>query len=449
MNKENVKIIIIPLIISFIVGSLSGIFATIYSPKAFSALGWDFLKISDNSLSQENLGSGDLNQENIEQVEGEGSRGSVEKVVVPEIKSEDELVTKIVEKVNPSVVSIVVSKYVKYYYQDPFDFFNDEFFDFGPFNFQFEPYQEPRIPTPVPDNPDENGGQRKVEVGGGTGFVISEDGLILTNKHVVSEQGADYTVITNDGEKYEAQILATDPFNDLALLKVEGINLPPLELGDSSKIKIGQTVIAIGNALGEYRNTVTKGVISGVGRTITAGNGRGFSETLEDVIQTDAPINFGNSGGPLIDLQGKVIGVNTAIASGGQLIGFAIPINQAKEVIESVKKYGKVVYPFLGVRYVLIDESIAKKNNLPVDYGALIVRGENVTDLAVVPGSPADKAGLMENDIILEVQGEKVTKENNLGKLIRKHKPGDTIELKILRKGEEKTVEVTLDEYKG
>jgi len=233
------------------------------------------------------------------------------------------------------------------------------------------------------------------------------------------------------------------------LLKVEGINLPPLELGDSSKIKIGQTVIAIGNALGEYRNTVTKGVISGVGRTITAGNGRGFSETLEDVIQTDAPINFGNSGGPLIDLQGKVIGVNTAIASGGQLIGFAIPINQAKEVIESVKKYGKVVYPFLGVRYVLIDESIAKKNNLPVDYGALIVRGENVTDLAVVPGSPADKAGLMENDIILEVQGEKVTKENNLGKLIRKHKPGDTIELKILRKGEEKTVEVTLDEYKG
>lgn len=427
-NSNSLKIIIISLIVSLIIGAGAGLVTSIYTFKSLAP------SLEENMAPTEE--------------------------VLPEksnifIKEED-LVVKIVEQVNPSVVSIVVSQYVERYYSPSFPFFEDDFFNFEPFGFEFEFFPGPRIPEtwppeePLPGEPEEpmpEQEKEKIEIGGGTGFVVSSDGLILTNKHVVSEENADYTVVTNDGHKYEAEVLATDPFNDLALLKVEGIDLKPLVLGDSDNIVIGQTVIAIGNALGEYRNTVTKGVISGIGRTITAGDSRGFSETLENVIQTDAAINFGNSGGPLINLEGEVIGINTAIASQGQLIGFAIPINQAKTAIESVNKYGKIVRPFLGVRYILIDETIAKENNLPVNYGALIVRGEKITDLAVIPGSPADIAGLTENDIILEFDGQKITTDNSLSKIIRQYQPGDEVSLKVLKKGEEKIIKVTLDQY--
>jgi len=290
--------------------------------------------------------------------------------------SDSEKTIMAVEKINPAVVSIVVSKYVSNYYSlETYPFGNDFFDDF---------FQGPSIPTPVPN---EEQPKEKQEVGGGTGFVVSaSSGLILTNKHVVTDQAAEYTVITNDGEKYEAEVLARDPFNDMAILKIQATNLPEIKLGDSDQIKLGQTVIAIGNALGEYRNTVTKGVISGISRRVVAGDNYGRSEVLEDVIQTDAAINFGNSGGPLINLQGEVIGINTAISSQGQLIGFAIPINQAKQVINSVKEHGRIVRPFLGVRYMVVNKEIAAKNNLPYDYGALIIKGENSTELAVIPG---------------------------------------------------------------
>jgi serine protease Do len=440
-NFNSAKFIVITILIALLVGAGAGIGAVIYA-----------FKFSPSFLEEINLSL--KGQENTEQIliedNGETKPENIKNQKQEIVLTEEELVKKIVEKVNPSVVSIVVSQYVERYYNIPFQFPGDDFFDFDPFKFNFDLYPGRRIPEtwpPEQESPQPEKFQEKIEIGGGTGFVISNDGLILTNKHVVSEENADYTVVTNSGDKYEAKILAVDPFNDLALIKVEGLNLEPLSLGDSDKIAIGETVIAIGNALGEYRNTVTKGVISGIGRTITAGDMQGLSETLENVIQTDAAINFGNSGGPLINLKGEVIGVNTAIASSGQLIGFAIPINQVKKTIESVQKYGKIIYPFLGVRYLLITEDIAKKNNLPVDYGALIVRGEEISELAVTPGSPADKAGLTENDIILEINGQKITKDNSLSSLIRQYKPGDEITLKVLKKGEEKEIKVILAEY--
>lgn len=347
--------------------------------------------------------------------------------------SQEEAVIKAVKEVSPAVVSIIVTKDVpklKLYYEDPFKEF-EQFFG-QPFEFQVPQYKQE--------------GTEKKEIGGGTGFIVSEDGMILTNGHVVSDKEAEYTVLTNDGKKYPAKVLARDSIRDLALIKIENqeIPFPTIKLGDSDKLQIGQTVIAIGNALGEFRNTVSVGVISGLGRTVTAGGG-GMIETLEDVIQTDAAINRGNSGGPILNLKGEVIGVNFAMAEAAENIGFAIPINKAKKDIEQVKTLGKIVYPFLGVRYVLITENIQKENNLPVDYGAWVREGTG-GETAIFPGSAAEKVGLKEGDIILEFNGEKITLENTLAKIIMKYNPGDKMDLKILREGKEKIFEVTLEE---
>jgi serine protease Do len=239
--------------------------------------------------------------------------------------------------------------------------------------------------------------------------------------------------------------LAKDPVQDLAILKIEGSDFPIVRLGDSDSLQIGQTVIAIGNALGEFQNTVSVGVISGLGRTITASGG-GMIETLEDIIQTDAAINPGNSGGPLLNLKGEVIGINTAVSLEGQNIGFTIPINKAKNDITQVKDLGKIVYPFLGVRYIIITPDIQKENNLSVDYGALIISGQGSDEQAVYPNSPAQKAGLKEKDIILEINGEKITTVNPLSKIISNYKVGDEINLKVLRVQEEKTFSIILEE---
>jgi serine protease Do len=355
-----------------------------------------------------------------------------------EIKEEESATIDAVKSVSPSVVSIIISKDISKIQNNSINFPFGDFFNFG-----------------FPDSgsttkPDTNSNQapQTQEIGGGTGFIISEEGLILTNKHVVSDTEADYTVITSNGTKYPAKVLATDTVNDIGIVKIEAKGLKPVELGDSDKLQIGQTVIAIGNTLSEYRNTVTKGVVSGLSRRVMAGNSDGFSETIEEAIQTDAAINPGNSGGPLINLAGQVIGVNTAVSQEGQLIGFAIPINIVKQAIESVKTVGRIVRPFLGIRYVLITKDIADANNLKVDYGALVLRGTNQTDLAVIPGSPADKAGIVENDIVLEINSQKIDQDHSLANLVAKFKPGDEIELKILHKGEEKTVKVKLEERK-
>ena len=283
-------------------------------------------------------------------------------------------------------------------------------------------------------------------MGAGSGFIVLEDGLILTNKHVVIDKEAEYTVLTNNGKKYSAKVLALDPVQDLAIVKIQDSQkFPAIKLGDSSGIQIGQTAIAIGNALGEFRNTVSVGVISGLGRRVSASGSGGFSELLEDVIQTDAAINPGNSGGPLLNLKGEVIGVNVAMAQGAQSIGFAIPINIAKRDINQIIKDNKLSYPFLGVRYILVDEDVKQKYNLSVDYGALVLQGEK-GEPAVAPDSAAKKAGIKERDVILELNGEKITQDNSMAKTISKYNPGDKVILKVLRDGQEMDIEVILGE---
>jgi len=366
-----------------------------------------------------------------------GSKNSTVKV------EEESATTLVVKQVSPSVVSIIVSKDLSKFYNStgtsPFDSLLNPGF---PFNFFFNGLQ-PQLPQSQPKS------QGKQQIGGGTGFVINQaKGLILTNKHVVDDTEADYTVLTNDGRKFDARVVARDSVNDMALVQIQDHSLPSLALGDSETVAIGQTVIAIGNALGEYRNTVTKGVISGIGRNVVAGDGRGSSESLEGVFQTDAAINPGNSGGPLVNLQGQVIGINTAVNKEGQLIGFAIPVNEAKRMIESYDKYGRIVRPYLGIRYVIVTPELAKANKLEVDYGALISRGQTAEDLAVIPGSPADKAGLVENDIILQANGQKIDTEHSLVKVLAKFAPGDVVKLQVYHRGEKKDVSVKLEEFK-
>ncbi|MBI2591390.1 MAG: trypsin-like peptidase domain-containing protein [Candidatus Brennerbacteria bacterium] len=340
-----------------------------------------------------------------------------------------------VEKASPAVVSIIISKDLPVIEQCPFNPFGDlppefnQFFDFGPFQ-QF-------------NQPCSKGKTKHQEVGGGSGFIVSADGLIVTNKHVVADEAAEYTVLTNDGKKYDAKVLARDPSLDLAVLKIKTSNLPVVALGNSDTIKLGQTAIAIGNALGEFRNTVSVGVISGLARTVTASGG-GMSETIEGVIQTDAAINPGNSGGPILNLRGEVIGINTAIASGAENIGFAIPINQAKRAINSVQKSGRIISAYLGVRYIHLSPEVSEKQKLPVKYGAL-VRG-NDQGPGVLPNSPAAKAGIQAEDIILEVNGQQIDQDHTLASFVQKYSVGDVLNLKIQRGDKVLNLKTVLEE---
>jgi serine protease Do len=348
--------------------------------------------------------------------------------------NEQSAVIDVVKRSSPAVVSIIVSKdlnKVPGYSSSPYDF--------GPFS--FDPFFQSR------GNEENSATPNVQQIGGGTGFIISTDGLIATNKHVVDDADASYTVLTNDGKNYPANVLSRDPVNDLALVKIEATGLPILALGDSSKIEIGQRVIAIGNSLAQYQNTVTTGIVSGIGRTITASGSSG-SEQLEGVIQTDAAINPGNSGGPLLDIGGSVIGINTAMDAQGQLVGFAIPVDDLKNDLESFNKFGRIVKPFLGVRYVLVNEAIKQENNLTVDYGALIVSGGSAAQPAVTPDSAAAKAGLKGGDIILEVNGTKITQEHSLAGTLKNFNPGDVVKMKILSGSQEKEITVTLGESK-
>jgi serine protease Do len=409
------KPIFLVVIISLVIGLIAGTFSAIYiAPFLNERLN---LTTQQPDLFLETF-SGDEKEDHSDTVQPQIAKG------IPDV----------VEEVSPAVVSVIVSKYVpvleKYYY-NPFEEF-EEFFgrDFG---FQIPQYRQK--------------GKELQEVGGGTGFIVSSDGLVVTNKHVVYDEDAEYTVLTNEGEKYPAPVLARDPVQDIAILKISADNLPTVKLGNSDSLRIGQTVITIGNALGEFRNTVSVGVISGLARSITASGG-GMLEQLEEVIQTDAAINQGNSGGPLLNLYGEVIGINTAMALEAENIGFAIPINKVKKDVQDIQTKGRICYPFLGVRYVLIDKTIQEKNNLSVDYGALVIRGDDPSEPAVMPGSAADRSGIVENDIILEIDGVKINQENTLTKLILKHDIGDKVILKVLHRGEEKILEAELGEWK-
>lgn len=410
--NQIVWILVLTIFVSSIFGFLAGTFSGSY-----------FYLEAKNYLSKFNLG--------ITQTENSS------KEYLPQT-SQEQAIINVVKENSPAVVSIIITKDVpilEQYYISPFEeFFGQEFL--------IPQYRQK--------------GTEKQEIGGGTGFIVSKDGLILTNKHVILDESADYTVLTNDGKRFAAKVLAQDPVQDLAIIKIEqektvdsegklNVNsFPVVTLGDSDKLQIGQTVIAIGNALGEFRNTVSVGVVSGLGRTITASGG-GMEETLEDTIQTDAAINKGNSGGPLLNLKGEVIGINTAMSEAGQNIGFALPINKAKKDVEQVKTSGKISFPFLGVRYVLINDSVKEKNKLPVNYGAWLQKGSD-GEPAVSKGSAAEKSGLKEEDIILEFSGEKITTENTLAKILQKYNPNDKVVLKVLRDGKEIDVEVVLGE---
>lgn len=356
---------------------------------------------------------------------GEGSEGEE---VGAQGALEEDTVVAVVRRAAPAVASIVISVE-----QPVFERSIERFSPFGsPFFFEI-----PRLR--------ELGTERQV-VGAGTGFFVSADGYLVTNRHVVENVDATYTVITADGTEYAATVLDRDPVNDLAVLRVEGSAFPTLELGDSDAIQIGERAIAIGYALGRFTNTVSVGVVSGLGRDIRATSGLGQLEALEDLIQTDAAINPGNSGGPLLDTHGLVIGVNVAMAQGSQNIGFAIPANVARPVIESVREHGRIVRPQLGIRYTVITPEFAEEEGLPVEYGALIVGGGD-SPAGVLSGSPAEAAGLREGDIILELDGVRLDEDHTLASLIGARQVGDTITLRVRRGEEEFTVSVTLKEW--
>lgn len=334
-----------------------------------------------------------------------------------EVVSEESIVTKAVEKALPSVVTVVIAKDQQLrdtYRYDPFN-------PFGGFEV-------------VP------GGSKHVEQNIGSGFIVSPDGVIITNKHVVSDTEASYKVILNNDRTYNAKEIFRDSLNDLAIVKIDAKNLKPLELGKSDNLKLGQTVIAIGTPLGEFRNTVTQGIISGLGRGITAGSPfEGAVERLDNVIQTDAAINPGNSGGPLLNSIAQVIGINTAVSQEGQNIGFAIPSAVISELLDNYKSSGgKISRAFLGVRYKLIDTDTAVRNDL--------VAGAYV--LEVVPGSSAEEVGLVKGDVITKIEGKKITKEDDISKTVRKKKVGESLTLEYWHDGQRQTKSVILGEYK-
>ncbi len=285
----------------------------------------------------------------------------------------------------------------------------------------------------------------------GTGFILSDDGVVLTNRHVVPEGVSEVSVTLSDGtELTDVEVLgrtaSSDPL-DVAFLKIknnEGKDLIPVKLGNSIEMKVGQKVVAIGNALGQFQNSVTTGIISGYGRSITAGD-RSGSDTLQNLFQTDAAINQGNSGGPLVNINGEVIAVNTAVAGGGaENIGFAIPIDDIKGLITSVLEKGKFERPYLGVRYIQLNAALSEQLELDQKNGAYIVSGRQGED-AIAPDSPASKAGLQEEDIIVEVNGEEVNENTTLVTLVGRNQVGDEITLKIIRDGKEQDVKVLLE----
>lgn len=337
------------------------------------------------------------------------------------ILKEESVVIDVAEKVSPSVVTVGIKK-TQVLRTPNFDFFSDPF---GMFR------QQPGNQTQ----------ERKIEQDIGSGFVIGKDGLIVTNKHVVDDTEAAYRVVTKDDKTYEVQKIYRDPTNDLAILKIDAKDLQTVEMGDSSRLKVGQFVIAIGTALGEFRHTVTTGVVSGLGRGITAGSPyEGAVEKLDNVIQTDAAINPGNSGGPLLDSAGQVIGVNTAVSQQGQNIGFAIPINIVKEAIDNFNKTGQFNRPYLGVRYRILDMKTALQYEVPA--GAYVQE--------VIADSPAEEAGIAVEDIITKIGGKKIdgSDENSLAKAIAGYKIGDKVEVELWRNEETKKIMVTLEEAK-
>lgn len=329
------------------------------------------------------------------------------------ISSESELISEITKNVGPSVVSISVTA----------QGVSEGFF----------------------------GLERYESEGAGTGVIISDDGLVITNRHVVPTGTTAVSVTLSDGTKLDdveiiGRTSASDPL-DIAFLKIKdtkGKDLTPAVLGDSSNMEVGDRVVAIGNALGQFQNTVTSGIISGFGRDIEAGSGLGSSvESLQNLFQTDAAINPGNSGGPLVNVNGEVIGINVAVAE-AQSIGFAIPINDVKGLITSVREKGRIERPYLGVRYISLTDDVAYFYNLETKRGALVVPAEN-NQPSIIPGSPAEKAGIRERDIITAINDQKIDEKNSLVSIVSQFSVGDTVKVTLIRNGQEMNLDIKLE----
>jgi S1-C subfamily serine protease len=291
----------------------------------------------------------------------------------------------------------------------------------------------------------------EIEIGGGSGFFVDKEGLILTNKHILAPyQNVNYKITTEAGKNFEAEIVSRDPLNDIAILKIKNLNnekFPFLKMGDSSKLKLGQFVLAFGNVLGIFRNTVSSGIISGLSRAVKARpDPKEPIQELRGLIQTDAAINPGNSGGPLVNMKGEVIGINVAVVAGAQNIGFAIPINAAKRDVEDIRKFGVIRRPYIGIRFISITDDIAKEMSLPYNFGILITK-EHPNDEAVIKNSPAYKAGIKENDVLLywnniPLQGETIRD------LLENSNVGEKIKIKFLRGEKILETELILEEKK-
>ncbi len=348
------------------------------------------------------------------------------------VVSEESITINIVKKYGPSVVTVIGTASQQQ--------------QSSPFGFSFPPFfgSNPGVPniSPGPNisqTPDQNPNVDQAQAIG-SGFIVTTNGMIVTNKHVVADTTMTYQVVTSDGKKYSVKNIYRDPLNDVALLKINpsqnsSVKLISLTLGDSSNLQVGQYVVAIGTALGELRNTVTTGVVSGLGRGITAGSPyEGSVEQLNNVIQTDAAINPGNSGGPLFNSSGQVIGVNTAVSQNGQNIGFAIPINVIKDSLQNFQQNGQIKRPFLGVSYTMLSKNLAVLNNLP--QGAYVQ--------GVQQGSPADNAGIQQGDVILKIDGKQINDTNTLADVIAKDKVDQTITVTISRDSNNQDVQATL-----
>jgi len=333
-------------------------------------------------------------------------------------KNKEQRVIKVIEKAMPAVVSIAVSE------KDKTEKSSSNHFSL------------------------EKADSSQDFINGGSGFIIEEKGIVLTNRHVVSGKDIQCFITLGSGEKFKAELIARDPLDDLAILQFNsnGKNLPVIPLGDSNKVKLGETVLALGNVLGFLKNTVSAGIISGLSRSITAQIEKNTKPSeMRGLIQTDAAINPGNSGGPLINLSGRAIGISVATVAGLENIGFALPIDIVKRDLNEFKKHNRITRSFLGIRYLTINEDASKEFSLPVKYGALIIKGHSF-DTAVVEKSPADKAGIKEKDIILEWNGDKITSDKNIQDYLSNSQVGDKVVMKILRDGKKFERTLTLTE---
>lgn len=325
-----------------------------------------------------------------------GRGESAANITKQKVVQEESAVIDVVDKVSPAVVSILIKT-------TSFDFFS------GPSTY---------------------------ESGIGTGFIVDSTGLVVTNSHVVDDPSGEYTVVLNDGKDYKVEKIHLDESSDIAILEITARGLPKVELGDSASLKVGQKAIAIGNALGKFSNTVTVGVISGIARELEAVSGSGTQKVYEDVIQTDAALNPGNSGGPLLNSAGQVVGINVATTFGADNISFAIPVNTLKPILEGFLKEGKIVKPYMGISYKMITKEIASLNQIPE--GAYIA--------AVIPGSPADKAGLKRGDVITKFNDSVIDGKASLSKLISESKVGDDADLIVDRDGKTLKISVKLEQ---